>query len=56
MEESENDIVMLNTGILTVLWLRFSMLLIAWAAFAFTEPPGGALYHRLREQNRIASE
>jgi hypothetical protein len=56
-EEDANDenVIELNSGILTVLWLRFSMLLLAWAAFAFTEQPGGALYLRLREQNRISN-
>jgi len=54
-EDESADLPVLPTGIYVVYWLRFSLLLIAWTVFAFTEPPGGALYARIKEQNRISN-
>jgi len=53
INEEDDSTTVLPTGIYVVYWLRFSLLLIAWTVFAFTEPPGGALYARIKEQNRI---
>ena len=51
--KSESGDLVVTDGALTVYWLRFSMLLIGWAAMSFTELPGGALFYRFKEQNRI---
>ena len=55
INEEDESTTVLPTGIYVVYWLRFSLLLIAWTVMAFTEPPGGALYARIKEQNRIES-
>jgi len=55
INEEDESTSILPTGIYVVYWLRFSLLLIAWTVFAFTEPPGGQLYARIKEQNRISN-
>jgi len=52
-DQPDSGDLVVTDGVLTVYWLRFSMLLIGWAAMSFTESPGGALFYRFKEQNRI---
>jgi len=43
-----------NTGYLTVSWIRTALLVVAWGAMSFSDPPGGALYHRIKNQNAVS--
>jgi hypothetical protein len=43
-----------STVYLVVSWIRASLLIIAWGALSFSDPPGGALYHRIKTQNTLS--
>jgi len=51
--EPVSGTISISPDLLIVHWLRFTMFLLAWLAMAFSEAPGGALYWRFKEQNRI---
>lgn len=42
-----------SDGFIIVEWIRASLLLLSWAAMSFSDPPGGALYQRIKKQNEI---
>ena len=43
-----------SSAFMIVGWVRTALLVIAWGAMSFSDPPGGALYQRIKKQNILS--